>query len=106
MISTLPEVLPIAAGANLVVNWALCPTTNANGSDGALISKPLPETAAWVMVKAALLEFVIVTILLLLEPRGTLPKLRFVGLMPRFPGATQPDWMRATNSTAIRIRIR
>ena len=104
MIKTLPEVLPIAAGAKLVVNCALCPTAYVNGSDGALISKPLPDTAAWVIVKGAMFEFVIVTILLLLEPSGTLPKLRFVELMPRFPGATHPDWRGATNNTVTRIR--
>jgi hypothetical protein len=103
VISTLPEVLPIAAGAKLVVNFALCPTANVNGSDGAFISKPLPDTDAWVIVKAALLEFVTVTILLLLEPRGTLPKLTFVGLTERLAGATHPDWRRAAYNTATRI---
>ena len=104
MIKTLPEVLPIAAGAKLVVNCALCPTANVTGIDGALISKPLPDTAAWVIVKGALFEFVTVTILLLLEPSGTLPKLRFVELMPRLTSDTHPDWIRAANNTTTRIR--
>ena len=104
MITTLPELLPIAAGLKLVVNFALCPTANANGSDGDLITKPLPDTAAWVIVKGAVLEFVIVTVWLLLEPTGTLPKLRFVGLTARFPDATHPDWIRATNNNVTRIR--
>ena len=104
MINTLPEVSPIAAGANLIVNFALCPTASVNGSNGAAISKPLPDTAALVIVNGPPPEFMIVTIWLLLEPTGTPPKLRLVALTPRFPGATHPDWKRATKYTATRIR--
>jgi hypothetical protein len=104
VINAAPEVSPIAAGANLIVNFALCPTANVNGSDGALISKPLPDTAALVIVNGPSLEFMIVTIWLLLEPTGTPPKLRLAALTPRFPDDTHPDWKRATKNTAIRIR--
>ena len=104
MINTIPEVSPIAAGANLIVNFALCPTANVIGSDGALISKPLPDTAALVIVKGPSPEFMIVTIWLLLEPTGTPPKLRLVALIPRFPGATHPDWKRVTNTAVSRTR--
>ena len=104
VINTLPEVSPITAGAKLAVSFALCPTANVNGSDGGFIPKPLPDTAAWVIVKAASLEFVIVTIWLRLEPSGTLPKLTFVGLTPRLARDTHPDCRRATNNTVTRVR--
>jgi len=83
---------------------ALCPAANVIGSEGAFKPKPLPETEARVIVKIASLEFVIVTLWLLLEPIGTFPKLRFVGVTARFPGATHPDCIRTTSSTAARIK--
>jgi hypothetical protein len=95
--------LPAAAGAKVVVNVALCPAAKVIGSDGAFKPKPLPVMEARVIVRIASLEFVIVTLWLLLEPIGTFPKLRFVGLTARFPGATHPDCITMTNSTAARI---
>ena len=104
MINTLPEALPVALGVKVVVNVVLSPAAKVNGSDGPLISKPFPEAAAWIIMMAALLEFVTVTLWLLLEPIGTFPKLRFPGLTPRFAGATHPDWIRAINNTVSATR--
>ena len=94
---------PIADGVKPIVKVALCPTIKVNGSDGVLILKLESETAAWAIVKASLLEFVIVKFWLLVVPICTFPKLRFEGLTERFPGATHPDWQRAAHNTAARI---
>jgi hypothetical protein len=58
VIERLPEALPIAVGAKLVVKVALCPSAIVNGSDGPLTVKRPPDTTAWVIVKAAVSEFV------------------------------------------------
>jgi hypothetical protein len=84
-------VSPIVAGAKLVAKVVVCPAANVNGSDGVLTLKPVPETAAWVIVKVSLLEFVTVNLWLLVAPIATLPKLRFAGLMAKFPGAVHPE---------------
>ena len=58
VIERLPEMLPIAVGAKVVVKVALCPPANVNGSDGPLILKPPMDAAIWVTVEAAVPEFV------------------------------------------------
>ena len=57
MIERLPEALPIAVGANLVVKVTLCPSANVNGSGGPFTVKPSPDATVWVTVMAAVLEF-------------------------------------------------
>lgn len=106
VIERLPEALPIAVGAKLAVKVALCPSANINGSGGPLTVKCSPDATVWVIVKAAVPEFVRVRLLLSLEPIATFPKLRFVGVIPRFLGATHPDWIRATYNNVPRIRNR
>ena len=58
VIKRLPEALPIAVGANLVVKVTLCPPANVNGSGGALTVNPPPDTTVWVTVMAEVPEFV------------------------------------------------
>jgi hypothetical protein len=77
VIKSLPEASPIAEGANLAMNVALCPTANVIGSGGAATVKPPPDATAWVIVKGAAPEFLTVRLWLLLEPIETFPKLRF-----------------------------
>jgi len=57
VIKRLPEALPMAEGANLATNVALCPTANVNGSGGLVTVKPPPDVTALVIVKAAAPEF-------------------------------------------------
>lgn len=94
----------MAAGAKVVVKFALCPMANVNGSDGVLSSKYLPDTVASVMMNGASLEFAMVTIWLRLEPTGTLPKFRSDGLTARLPPPTHPDWITITVNIAVRMR--
>lgn len=91
MIKTVPEVSPIAAGSNVVVKCMLCPTANVIGRVGALIPKPLPDTAAWVIVTGPPPEFVIVRTWLPMEPIDTRPKFRFVEVRPKLAVPTHPD---------------
>ncbi len=58
MIERLPETLPIADGAKVIVKVALCPPANVKGSVGPLIAKPPPDAAIWTSVMALLPEFV------------------------------------------------
>ena len=58
VIKRLPETLPIADGAKLIVKVALCPPANVNGSWGPLRVKPPPDTAVLMSVRASVPEFV------------------------------------------------
>jgi len=58
VIKKLPEALPIAVGANLVVKVTLWLPANVKGSGGPLTVKPPPDATAWVTVMAEVPEFV------------------------------------------------
>ena len=58
MIERLPETLPIAEGAKVIVKAALCPPDNVKGSVGPLRVKPPPDAAICMSVMALLPEFV------------------------------------------------
>lgn len=58
VIERVPETLPIVDGAKLVVNVALCPGTNVNGSDGPLILIFLADAAISVTVDSEVPEFI------------------------------------------------
>jgi hypothetical protein len=57
VIKRLPEALPIAEGANLAMNVALCPAANVNGSVGAVTVNPPPNATALMIVRGAAPEF-------------------------------------------------
>jgi hypothetical protein len=99
-IERLPEKLPTADGAKVIVKVVLCPPANVNGSGGPLIVKPPPDAAIWMSVMAAVPEFVRVRLWLILELIATFPKLRLVGVTTRVPDVKpHPDWLRAANNT-------
>ena len=100
VIERLPETLPVAVGAKLVMKVVLCPPANVNGSDGPLILKPPPNAEIWVTVVAAVPELVRVRLRLLLEPIATFPKLRLLGLATRSPDddVAHPDSVRTANN--------
>jgi hypothetical protein len=105
VIERLPEASPIATGANLPVKVALCPSANANGSDGPVTAKPPPDATALMTVKAVGPEFVRVTVCLPLEPNATFPKVRLVGLAVRFPDeVVHPDCVTATTRAATNMK--
>jgi hypothetical protein len=54
----LPDTVPTAGGAKLIVKVALCPPANINGSVGPLRVKPLPDTTALTSVRALVPEFI------------------------------------------------
>ena len=58
VIERLPETLPIADGAKLIVKVALCPPANVNGSGGPLRAKPPPDTTVLMSLRASVPEFV------------------------------------------------
>jgi hypothetical protein len=58
VIERLPETLPIADGAKVIVKAALCPPANVKGSVGPLRVKPPPDAAICMSVMALLPEFV------------------------------------------------
>jgi hypothetical protein len=58
VIERLPETLPIADGAKVIVKVALCPPANVNGSVGPLRVKTPPDAAIWLSVMALVPEFV------------------------------------------------
>ena len=58
VINSIPEVSPIAVGANFAVNVVLCPSVIVNGSDGPFTLKPFPDAAARVIVMGTVPEFV------------------------------------------------
>ena len=57
VIERLPEALPIADGAKVIVKVALCPPDNVKGSVGPLRVKPPPDAAICMSVMAPVPEF-------------------------------------------------
>ena len=75
VITTLPETLPAAAGANVTATLVLWPEANVI-PDMPVALNPAPETTTLEIVALALPEFVSVALKELLLPVLTLPKLR------------------------------
>ena len=99
MIERVPETLPVAVGAKLVMKVVLCPPANVNGSGGPLTVNPPPDATVWVTVKVSVPEFVRARLCLLMEPIATFPKLRPLGLATRCPDdEAHPDSIRAANN--------
>ncbi len=89
-IEMLPLALPVAVGANLAVNVALCPALIVNGVVIPLMLNPVPETLAADMVTLAVPVLFNVTVAEPLLPTATLPKLTLAGLAPSVPCTPVP----------------
>ena len=99
VIERLPETLPVAVGAKLVMKVVLCPPANVNGSGGPFTVKPPPDAIVWETVMVSVPEFVRVRLCLLIEPTATFPKLRLLGFATRSPDdVAHPDRVRAANN--------
>jgi hypothetical protein len=57
VIERLPETLPVADGAKVIVKVVLCPPANVKGSVGPLRVKPPADAAICMSVMASLPEF-------------------------------------------------
>ena len=79
---TLPLSVPPATGAKPTLKVALCPAAKVIGVVRPLAVKPLPATASCETVTLELPVLVRATVLLLLLPTLTFPKLTLVGLAP------------------------
>ena len=75
--ATLPLTPPPAAGANVTLKVAVCPTDKVRGSEGPVMLNPAPETVAWEIVTVPLPDSVTAWVVLL--PTKTLPKLMPAG---------------------------
>jgi hypothetical protein len=76
----LPVTLPVAAGAKVTFNVAVCPGVRIVPADTPLELKPAPEMLVFEIVTLELPEFVSVTGRVLLARVFMSPKLKLVGL--------------------------
>jgi len=84
-IEILPAAEPDETGENFAVKEALCPALIVAGSDKPLIVKPVPEAAAWAIVRLAVPKFVKIIGADPLPPTRMLPKLTFDGFAESAP---------------------
>jgi hypothetical protein len=103
---TLPFKVPDADGAKVTFKVAEPPAGMIKPEDTPPMLNPAPESVTSEMETLEAPLFVSVTGRRLLEPTGTLPKLRLDGLTARFPDVTHPDCKRATNNAVTRIMNR
>jgi hypothetical protein len=108
----LPLWVPVAAGANVMLRVAVWPGLKIVPLGMPLALKPAPETLILSMVAEELVEFVKVTVAVLVSPNATLPMLIVevfaLNCAPdrtAFPLAAaipaQPDWYRAAIRAAV-----
>ena len=83
VITTLPDKLPAAVGANNVVNVVLCPAASVAGVFKPLTLKPEPLAAICAIVTQAVPAFVTVKLCDLVWPSTMLPKLKLAGVTLR-----------------------
>lgn len=77
---SVPLLLPLTVGVNMMVNVVLCPAANAIAPGKLLRLNPLPLTAAWEMETPEPPELVRVTDDVWLFPTSVFPKFRAVVL--------------------------
>lgn len=77
--------VPAAFGLNMTLIVVLWPDATVTGRLGAVREKNLVETAALLIVRSAVPEFVAVNVAVLLLPAVTLPKFRVVTDVERVP---------------------
>ncbi len=75
---TVPLKVPAEFGVNLTLRGVLCPGPTTTGRLGAVREKYLLDIAALLTVTALVPEFVAETVIVLLVPAATLPKLRAI----------------------------
>jgi hypothetical protein len=92
--NTLPVTEPVAVGAKFTLNVVLCPAVKVSGVRP-LTLKPAPETLSEETFTLALPVLVNVTVLPLLLPTFTFPKLKLLGLAVTCTAATTPAPLRA-----------
>jgi hypothetical protein len=83
VMTTLPDALPVAVGANNTPNVVLCPAASVAGVFRPLTLNPDPLAAICAIVKAAAPVFVSVKLWDLLCPWTMLPKLKLAGVTLR-----------------------
>ena len=76
---TLPDTLPMVAGANCTLKVLDCPAARVSGRVRPVMLKPVPETVACETLTVVLPVFVSTTLWVLVVAAVTLPKLMFEG---------------------------
>src|SRR2546428_232245 len=76
---TLPDALPMVAGANCTLKVLDCPAARVSGRVRPVMLKPVPETVACETLTVVLPVFVSTTLWVLVVAAVTLPKLMFEG---------------------------
>ena len=76
---TLPDTLPVVAGANCRLKVLDCPAARVSGRVRPVMLKPVPETVACETLTVVLPVFVSTTLWVLVVAAVTLPKLMFEG---------------------------
>src|SRR2546427_621828 len=76
---TLPDTLPMVAGANCALKVLDCPAARVSGRVRPVMLKPVPETVACETLTVVLPVFVSTTLWVLVVAAVTLPKLMFEG---------------------------
>ena len=87
MMLTLPVTLPLAAGAKVTSNVAVCPGVWMSPAEAPLTLKPGPEMLIFEKVTSELPDAASVTARVVLLPTATFPNFKFDGLALISPGA-------------------
>jgi hypothetical protein len=87
MMLTLPVTVPLAAGAKVTSNIAVCPGVRMSPAEAPLTLKPGPEMQIFEIVTSELPEAASVAARVALLPTAKFPNFRFDGLASSCPGA-------------------